>query len=106
MPLPRDWRKLPWYARYELGEHVISRLRQVSVQATHLHCTVEFQGPVHIGPGFHLDIPDAGTLIVGRGVDFRRGFVCQIAGNGRVVIGAGSIFTSNAMIQCSTSIEI
>lgn len=65
-----------------------------------------FEGPVRLGPGFHLDIPDRGELIVGPGVDFRRGFVCEISDNGRVSIGAGSIFTSQALIQCSTSIDI
>lgn len=44
--------------------------------------------------------------MVGAGVDFRRGFVCEISGEGRVVIGDGCTFTSNALIQCSTSIEI
>jgi acetyltransferase-like isoleucine patch superfamily enzyme len=39
-------------------------------------------------------------------VDFRRGFVCEIHGNGRVEIGAGSIFTAHALLQCSTSIDI
>jgi acetyltransferase-like isoleucine patch superfamily enzyme len=45
-------------------------------------------------------------LIVGPGVDFRRGFVCEIGGEGRVEIGAGTTFTSHALVQCSTSIEI
>jgi len=75
-------------------------------RATHLHCRVEFQGPLRIGPGFHLDIADNGTLIVGPGVDFRHGFKCEISGSGRVVIGEGTIFTSHCLIQCSTSIEI
>lgn len=43
---------------------------------------------------------------MGPGVDFRRGFVCEIGGEGTVTIGAGTIFTSNALIQCSTSITI
>lgn len=76
------------------------------MRATHRHCHVEFRGPTRLGPGFQLDIPDAGTLIVGAGVDFRRGFVCEISGEGRVEIGAGTIFTSNALIQCSTSVTI
>jgi acetyltransferase-like isoleucine patch superfamily enzyme len=67
---------------------------------------VVFNGPVRLGPGFSLYIPDAGTLEVGNGVEFRRGFVCEINGNGRVTIGDGSLFTSNALIQCSTSIDI
>lgn len=99
-------RKVPWALRYDYGGRLASAWRKAAIRATHLHCTVEFRGPVRLGPGFRLDIPDAGTLVVGHGVDFRRGFVCEISGNGRVTIGAGSIFTSNALIQCSTSIDI
>ncbi len=76
------------------------------IKATHRHCRVEFQGPVRLGPGFTLYIPEGGTLIVGPGVDFRRGFQCEISGTGRVEIGAGSIFTAEALIQCTTSITI
>jgi acetyltransferase-like isoleucine patch superfamily enzyme len=61
---------------------------------------------VRLGPGFHLEIPDSGTFIVGAGVDFRRGFVCEISDDGVVSIGDGSVFTSNVLVQCSTSIEI
>jgi acetyltransferase-like isoleucine patch superfamily enzyme len=67
---------------------------------------VEFRGPVRLGPGFSLYIPDHGTFEVGSGVDFRRGFVCEISGEGVVKIGDGSIFTSHALIQCTTSIDI
>ena len=106
MPVPRQWNKIPWYLRYDLGGRVLTKARVLGVLATHRHCRVEFRGPVRIGPGFRLDIPDQGTLIVGEGVEFRRGFACEISGKGRVVIGAGTVFTSNALIQCSTSIEI
>ena len=106
MEVPERLRRVPWHLRYRVGAKALSDLRRVLVQATHRHCRVEFQGPVRLGPGFALDIPDHGTLVVGAGVDFRRGFVCEISGNGRVSIGAGSIFTSHALIQCSTSIDI
>lgn len=101
-----EWRRFPWYVRYRLGQRLATRARVLLIRATHLHCRVEFQGPVRIGRGFELDILDTGTLIVGPGVDFRRGFVCEIAGNGRVVIGGGTTFTSSCLIQCTTSIEI
>jgi acetyltransferase-like isoleucine patch superfamily enzyme len=106
MPARRNWRKAPWYARYVLGSRAATRAKLLVIKVTHLHCTVEFQGPVRLGPGFTLDIPDQGQLIVGPGVDFRNGFVCQIAGQGRVTIGAGTTFTSHALLQCTTSIEI
>jgi acetyltransferase-like isoleucine patch superfamily enzyme len=102
----RDWRRLPWYARYRVGAKWASEARKVMIRATHPHCTVEFQGPARLGPGFTLDIPENGSFIVGPGVDFRMGFKCEISGDGRVSIGAGSIFTSQMLIQCSTSIDI
>jgi acetyltransferase-like isoleucine patch superfamily enzyme len=104
--MARNWRKVPWHLRYRTGAQIASTMRRLTVSATHLHCRVEFHGPVRIGPGFVLDIPDNGEFIVGAGVDFRRGFVCEISGSGRVTIGAGSIFTSTALIQCTTSIDI
>jgi acetyltransferase-like isoleucine patch superfamily enzyme len=102
----RNLRRLPWEIRYVHGSRLASAAKIAVIRSTHLHCTVEFRGAARIGPGFRLDIPDSGTFIVGSGVDFRRGFVCEIFGNGRVVIGDGTVFTSNALIQCSTSIEI
>ncbi len=102
----RDWRRVPWKLRYEYGGEAASQLRRMSVRATHRHCRVEFRGHVKIGPGFRLDIPDSGTLIVGEDVEFRDGFFCQILGDGRVEIGDRTVFTSHALIQCSTSITI
>lgn len=101
-----DLARVPWRLRYRAGARLATRARKVAIWATHRHCTVEFQGPVRLGPGFALDIPASGTLIVGPGVDFRRGFVCEIAGSGRVTIGAGTTFTSHTLIQCTTSIDI
>jgi acetyltransferase-like isoleucine patch superfamily enzyme len=102
----RNWRKLPWHLRYRTGARIASELRRVSILLTHRHCTVEFRGPVRLGRGFTLAIPDRGTFIVGRGVDFRRGFRCEIEGDGRVEIGDGAAFTADALIQCSTTISI
>ena len=95
-----------WRLQHRWAPRAASALRRVAVKVTHGHATVEFRGPARLGPGFSLNVPDAGTLVFGHGVDLRRGFVCEISGNGRVVIGDGSIFTSHALIQCSTSIEI
>ncbi|MHB8670309.1 MAG: acyltransferase [Acidimicrobiales bacterium] len=106
MEVPGDWRRLPWFARYRLASRLGSELRRLSVLATHRHCRVEFAGPVRLGPGFHLEIPGGGSFLVGPGVDFRRGFVCEISGDGLVSIGANSVFTHGALIQCTTSIEI
>lgn len=97
---------LAWRARHRWAPRVASDLRRRALTATHGHGTVVFRGPVRLGPGFALDMPGPGTFDIGVGVDLRRGFVCEIAGSGRVVIGDGSIFTRDALVQCSTSIEI
>lgn len=102
----RSMRRLPWTLRYRAGARLASDLRRLAVLATHRHCRVEFRGPVRLGPGFSLWIPGRGTLEVGEGVDFRRGFYCEISDQGRVSIGAGSIFTGPTMIQCTTEISI
>lgn len=101
-----DISRLPWHLRYRAGRRAGSLLRRLAVEATHRHATVRFRGPVHLGPGFTLEIPDRGTLDVGPGVHFRRGFTCEIAGRGRVEIGADTVFTYDPVIQCSTSIRI
>lgn len=99
-------RRLPWELRYRYGASLASWARQRIIRATHLHCRVEFGDGVLVGPDFSLDIPDAGTLIIGDGVEFRRGFHCEISGDGRVSIGAESVFTASGLIQCTTSIVI
>ena len=78
----------------------------MSIRATHLHCDVRIAWPVRLGPGFSLYIPDNGTFVVEEGVDFRSNFRCDIEGEGRVEIGAGTVFTANALIQCSTAVTI
>jgi acetyltransferase-like isoleucine patch superfamily enzyme len=103
---PDRLKKVPWQLRYDVGGKVATQLRKASILATHRHARVEFRGPVRLGPGFSLYIPDHGTFTVGVGVDFRRGFVCEIAGDGIVTIGDGVIFTSVALLQCSTSIDV
>lgn len=103
---PASIRHVPWWLRYRVGWRTSSALKRFAIKLTHRHCRVEFLGPARLGPGFSLDIPDNGTLIIGPGVDFRRGFVCEISNGGRVTIGALSTFTSHTLIQCTTSIDI
>ncbi len=84
----------------------MSALRKRWVLLRHPHADIRFEGPVYIGPGFSLHMPDRGTFVVGPGVEFRRNFRAEIAGNGRIAIGAGSYLTYDVIIVCSTSIEI
>jgi acetyltransferase-like isoleucine patch superfamily enzyme len=83
-----------------------SEVRRLTAQATHLHADLVFEGPAYLGPGFALRIAESGTLRVGPGVEFRRNFLCEIAGDGKVMIGEGCTFTGMIMIQCSTTIDI
>jgi len=78
----------------------------MSIRATHLHCHVDIARPVRLGPGFSLYMPQSGSFVVEPGVDFRSNFRCDIEGDGKVEIGAGTVFTSNTLIQCSTLVSI
>jgi acetyltransferase-like isoleucine patch superfamily enzyme len=100
------WRTLPWRLVWSDGPAVLSRLRRIVVLATHRHAHVGIAPSAHLGPRFSLWIPGAGTLTIGEGVRFRRGFTCEISGEGRVTIGAHTVFTSDALLQCTTSIDI
>jgi acetyltransferase-like isoleucine patch superfamily enzyme len=101
-----DWRTLPWRLVWQDGPMSLSRLRRIVVLATHRHARVSIAPDAYLGPRFSLWIPGAGTLAIGEGVSFRRGFTCEITGEGRVTIGAHTVFTSDALLQCTTSIDI
>jgi acetyltransferase-like isoleucine patch superfamily enzyme len=106
MDLGGDWRRLPWYLRHRSAPRLASRVRRLDALATHRHCTVRIPPGVHIGPGFSLEIPGPGTLVVGERCSFRRGFVAEVNGHGRLTIGAGSIFTDHTRVGCTTSVTI
>ena len=84
----------------------MSWLRKRWVLLRNPHAEISFGRNVYLGPGFSLHIPDNGTFIVGDGVEFRRNFRAEISGNARLVIGSGSYLTYDAIIACSTTIEI
>ncbi len=99
-------RWLPWKVGYRWGPPLMSELRKRWVLLRHPNATIRFGRGVYLGPGFSLDIRDGGTFIAGDRVEFRRGFRAEIAGDGRIVIGAGSYCTYDVLLQCSTSLEI
>jgi acetyltransferase-like isoleucine patch superfamily enzyme len=92
--------------RYRTLPRVGSSARQLGIRATHLHADVSFGPHCRVGPGFHLEIPDAGTFRAGQAIDFRRNFTCEISGHGKVEIGDLTVFTYGVVIQCSTQITI
>ena len=102
----RRLRELPIRLGYEKGPRLMSELRKRWVLLRHPNADIRFEGPVYLGPGFSLHIPDGGSFIVGPGVEFRRNFRAEVSGNGRIVIGGGSYLTYGVLLACSTSIEI
>ncbi len=97
---------LPRRIGYVHGPRLMSRLRKWWVLVRNPHATVRFTEPVYLGPGFSLHMPDGGTFIAGPACEFRRNFRAEIGGDGRIEIGAGSVFTYDVVMQCSTSIVI
>ena len=101
-----NWRRVPWRLSHFEGPRQLSRLRRLYVLATHRHARVTIAPTAWLGPRFTLFIPDGGTLTIGEHVQFRRGFTCEISGEGSVTIGDRTVFTSDALIQCTTSVDI
>jgi acetyltransferase-like isoleucine patch superfamily enzyme len=91
---------------YWHGPRLLSLLRQRWVVMRHPRATISFGRHVYLGPRFSLSIPDTGSFIVGDNVQFRRDFRAEVEGDGRVTIGAGTVFTYSALVQCTTTIEI
>ena len=84
-----------------------SALRKRWVIAKNPNATIVFEGAVFLGPGFTIDAPHGGTVIIGNGVQFRRNCRIELATpEARVTIGEGSYITYNAIIACSSTIEI
>ncbi|HWF53993.1 MAG TPA: acyltransferase [Solirubrobacteraceae bacterium] len=89
------------------GPMLASWLRKRWVIWRNPHATIRFLGAAYLGPGFSLDMPRGGTLIVGHGVEFRRGFRAEFGGPDAVIrIGELAVFTYDVVLQCSSSIEI
>lgn len=98
--------RVPWRIRYEHAPRLAWAARRLGIAATHTHADVRIAHPCRLGPRFTLTIPEPATFVVGTGCDFRHDFVCEIARAGVVEIGAGSIFTSSALLQISTALHI
>ena len=106
MVLRRIWTRAVVSLGYYRGIFLMSRLRRWWVLLRNPHADIRFLGPVYLGPGFSLHMPQGGTFIVGPHVEFRRGFRAEIGPQGRVTIGANSYLTYDVIISCDTSIDI
>jgi acetyltransferase-like isoleucine patch superfamily enzyme len=102
----RLWRRAVISAGYYRGPRVASSLRKVWVRLRNPQVEITFGKYSYLGPGFSLHAPHGGTFVAGIGVQFRRGFRCELAPGARVTIGAGAVFTYDVIVQCGKSIEI
>lgn len=99
-------RWLPYRVAYGRPALLMSELRKLRVRLMHPAAHIEFGAGTYAGPGFSLQILGPGTFITGENVEFRRGFRAEIAGDGRIVFGAGSVCTYDVLMQCTTSIAV
>jgi acetyltransferase-like isoleucine patch superfamily enzyme len=102
----RKLRDLPRVIGYGAGPRAMSLLRKHWLLFRHPHADIVFEGPVHIGRGFGLHMPEGGRFVVGPGVEFRRGFRAEMGRGAEIRIGANTVFTYDVLIQCSTVIDI
>lgn len=66
-----------------------------------------FQEPVYAGPGFTIEAPRGGSFVAGPGTEFRRGFRAELDGSAaRIEIGAGTVFTSDAVVQAGAQVTV
>jgi acetyltransferase-like isoleucine patch superfamily enzyme len=91
---------------YVGGPRIMSRWRKRWVLLRNPQADIRFTEPVYLGPRFSLHMPDGGTFVCGPGVEFRRGFRAELGPEARIEIGAGSVFTYDVLMQCSTSIVV
>lgn len=91
---------------YGPGRRIMSLLRQRWVVFRHPRATIRFGRRVYVGPGFSVDIPAGGTLVVGDDCEFRRNCRVEIFEDGRITIGNGSYLTYDVVLACSRSISI
>ena len=92
--------------RYGPLPRLLSTLRKWRVLLANPHADIRFGRGVYIGPGFGLHIPGGGSFVADPGVEFRSGFRAEVEGNGRISIGARTVFTYDTVLQCTQEIRI
>lgn len=103
----RDLRVLPVRIGYTTGPKWASNVRMAWIRFRNPHADIRFGRDVYLGPGFSLHMPYGGSFHAGDKVEFRRNFRAELGGPASTItIGDGSVFTYDAVIQCTTSISI
>jgi acetyltransferase-like isoleucine patch superfamily enzyme len=100
-------RRAAWLATYTRGPRLLSALRKRWQVFCNPAATISFGKGVYAGPGFKVVAQHGGTLIIGDGVELRRNTLFELADPGaRVTVGAGSYFTYDVIVACSSTITI
>jgi acetyltransferase-like isoleucine patch superfamily enzyme len=92
---------------YYWAPRMASALRRLRMKVLNPHVDFEIGPHVYFGPGFSLYAPYGGSkLVIGEGVEFRRGFRIELEPGAEVRIGAHTRFTYYVLVQCGQRIEI
>lgn len=92
---------------YFRGPLLASAIRKRWVLFRHPHVDIRFGPHTYLGPRFSIHAPFGGTFETGTGVEFRRDFRAELAGEeSRISIGSRSVFTYGVVVQCATTIDI
>jgi acetyltransferase-like isoleucine patch superfamily enzyme len=87
-------------------DHLVQEFRRHWLIRSHRRATVVIPPGVRIGPRFHLDLPGAGELRIGEGVEFRYGTVIEMNWGSRLTIGDYTQFTYHNVLQVMLAVEI
>lgn len=93
-------------AGYGFGPDLMSELRKRWIVLRHPQATIRFEGPVRIGRRARVNMPGAGTLIVGPNVEIRPDCLIDVSGRGRIVIGEGCLLNVGTILASTTSLEL
>lgn len=84
-----------------------SALRKRWTRLSNPQCDIRFGPGVHLGPGFRVEAPYGGRLVVGAGSEFRQGCRFELSGpTSQIEIGERCTFTAGGLIQISTTLSI
>ncbi len=91
---------------YGWGPNLMSELRKRWIVLRHPQATIRFEGPVRLGRRARVQMPGAGTLIVGPHVEIRSDCLIDVSGRGRIVIGEGCLLNVGVILASTTSLEL
>jgi acetyltransferase-like isoleucine patch superfamily enzyme len=83
-----------------------SAARRFWTRARYPLADIEIHPSAQLGPGFRLIVLGRAQLRIAERVSFRHNCVIELEYDSTLTIGAGTVFTYNTLIQCTSSITI